>query len=242
MALAFDATSTSGATGTSLSWSHTCTGNNRFLVVGLSSRSALGSPAVTYAGVAMTLHDSQTGATGGNAYWYYLAAPASGSNTVSVTWTGSTDCRGGAVSFTGAKSTPGTAAKTTSAGTSISIDVTSATGEIVVDVLSIAGGSTTATAGAGQTERWNALTGSPGVKGSGSTEAGAATTTMSWSTITGGSNAAIVAAAVKPSQLLGTATISGAMTATMTVSEYPVWSATVPKNTWSITAADIGEG
>lgn len=42
--------------------------------------------------------------------------------------------------------------------------------------------------------------------------------------------------------LTGTSTVTGAMTASMTVSEYPVWSATVPRNTWTITAPDIGEG
>lgn len=35
----------------------------------------------------------------------------------------------------------------------------------------------------------------------------------------------------------GTGTFSGAMTAAIAASEYPVWSAVVPRNTWTITAA-----
>jgi len=63
------------------------------------------------------------------------------------------------------------------------VTVSSATGEVVIDVLSINGNAGAVTVGAGQTQRWSGLTGTGDGNefGAGSTEPGAASVTMSWS-------------------------------------------------------------
>jgi hypothetical protein len=73
------------------------------------------------------------------------------------------------------------------AGTAISVVVPSATGGLVLDVLYGQNSTTGYTAGAGQTERWDANTtgGLGNLRGAGSTEAGAAAVTMSWTANTG---------------------------------------------------------
>ena len=67
-------------------------------------------------------------------------------------------------------------------GTAISVNVPSQAGALVLDVLFGHNSTTAHTAGAGQTERWdiNTTGGTNNLRGAGSSEAGAATTTMSW--------------------------------------------------------------
>src|SRR6266542_3917316 len=114
MAVAFDAVGPSSAgtavNATSLSWSHTCTGSSRLLTVSVSigladdTNSAV---AVTYNGVAMTAAGAQVhsgGLTAGYVQLFYLAAPATGANTVIVSHTVSgsasvADIVSGSVSF-----------------------------------------------------------------------------------------------------------------------------------------------
>lgn len=71
---------------TSFTRSHTCTGTNRILMVGLwvSENTTDVVTGVTYAGVSMTRVDSQLLASGGNGYTYlyYLVAPATGANNI----------------------------------------------------------------------------------------------------------------------------------------------------------------
>ena len=64
----------------------------------------------------------------------------------------------------------------------ISVNVPSETGALVLDVIFGSNSTTAHTAGAGQTERWdmNTTGGTNNLRGAGSSEAGAATTTMSW--------------------------------------------------------------
>lgn len=96
MAIAFDAASNGAqGTGTSHTWSHTCTGENRFLVVwGHQINTA--SVTVTYAGVTM----SHIGTVGTVDLWY-LASPASGANNVIASWSGSQYMRFCSVSYSG---------------------------------------------------------------------------------------------------------------------------------------------
>ena len=67
-------------------------------------------------------------------------------------------------------------------GNAISVNVPSQTGAIVLDVIFGSNSTTAHTAGAGQTEHWdlNTTGGTNNLRGAGSSEAGAATTTMSW--------------------------------------------------------------
>lgn len=104
MAIAVDATSKHGTQplGTSPgTWSHTCTGSNLLLVVGIfcSNDSADLVTEVTYNSVALTRIN--TLANNGRVYLYALAGPTTGANTVSVSWTGvSKNHNLGAVSYT----------------------------------------------------------------------------------------------------------------------------------------------
>lgn len=120
MAIAFDASSGSkGAGSSTLTWSHTCSGSNRTLVVGCASKTDDYITGVTYNGVAMTQVDKTTGGGGGAEYMYILANPASGANNIVVTASVSIDMMGSAVSYTGTSLTqPGSHSKgaTTGAG------------------------------------------------------------------------------------------------------------------------------
>lgn len=94
IALAFDAASNSGyqSTGTSYSWSHTCTGSNRFLAVDVSLLALAGTTVsgITYNGVALSLIGTQASGTGAvRVESWGLIAPATGSNTIVVTFSGS---------------------------------------------------------------------------------------------------------------------------------------------------------
>jgi hypothetical protein len=138
-AIAFDAVSNSGGlTNTSsFSWSHTSTGSDLVLTVGVSTReNTSGSTngkvtGVTYNSVAMTegQTDLRDTASSNRIYTqlWYLAGPATGENTVSVTLTATTDeAKAGAMSFTGVdQTTPKDASNgTNGSGTTPSIAVT----------------------------------------------------------------------------------------------------------------------
>ena len=189
MALAIDAVTDAAGSGAGpFTWAHTCAGSDRVLLVGISYYDSGDTvSAVTYNSVALTVVSSSTVSNGQyTSTMYRLIAPATGSNTVSVTFTGSVfDFGAGAVSFTGAdQTTPlGTAVTATGTDTTPTVTVTSASGEIVVDALTIVH-SGTLTVDGSQSQRWNSAGASGHIKYAGSTEAGAATTTMSWSNST----------------------------------------------------------
>lgn len=204
MAVAFDAAaSTIGTSVSSLTFAHTCTGSNRLLIVGVSYGDATDTVSgVTYNSVAMTSVASanQAGAQV-TAHIWRLIAPDTGANNVIITFTGTvTEAVGGAMSFTGVdQTTPlGTAATNTggAGSTTITVTVSSAADEIVVDtqVLNNAG----ATVDASQTARWD-RDGSVLASGGGSTETGAASTVMSWD-VPGGCSYATVGVGIKPAQ------------------------------------------
>lgn len=113
--------------GTSLTWSHTCSGTNRILWVGLLDQSGGGASlitGVTYNGVAMTrvgtvLADRWT------TLWV-LANPATGANNVVATASSSTVIGGASVSYTGAKQTaqPDSSNTGTSATAALTVSTT----------------------------------------------------------------------------------------------------------------------
>lgn len=96
MAIAFDAVTNGGISNpvTSKTWSHTCSGSDRFLIVGTQAGASI--TGVTYNGVAMTLIDTQ-----GLTKMWYLIAPATGSNSIVATAASSTYIMTGSVSYTG---------------------------------------------------------------------------------------------------------------------------------------------
>lgn len=188
--VAFDAVGPSSAgasstASTALSWSHTCTGSNRLLVVGVTVGISSGTPTitgVTYAGVAMTSVGKINANNGsfGFVQLFQLVAPSTGANTVSVTATATpATMEGGSVSFTGVNQSVPMAAAVTAAGSSTtpSATVTGTTaGNIVVDAACCGSAFSADT----QTLRWrtnvNGNTG--GGNGCMSTAAGGGSVTM----------------------------------------------------------------
>ena len=106
MAIAFDVTSSTGPTTDNvlpyvLSWSHTCTGDDRLLVVGIAHISSETVDSVTYNTVAMNLVGT-VASTSGQTSLFYLINPASGENTILATMaTSFSNGVGMAVSLTG---------------------------------------------------------------------------------------------------------------------------------------------
>lgn len=91
MAIAFDATTYEQAFATSsITKAHTCTGNDRFIVVVTGGQNSVAS-GVTYGGIAMTqFGTSLNPATNRRINSWYLVAPPSGANNVVATFSGST--------------------------------------------------------------------------------------------------------------------------------------------------------
>ncbi len=111
MAIAFDAAGNGGQTSgspASISFSHTCTGSNRALVVAAkmdgATPSLYSAPTVTYAGVSMTQVTNYAGdSVTGRVTTFVLANPASGANNVVITQgaTKGTFLSGVSASYTG---------------------------------------------------------------------------------------------------------------------------------------------
>lgn len=188
-----------------LIWSHTVSsGSDRMLIVGVSIRkNAVSVSNITYGGTGgFTLIGTQIdgGADHRVELWYKLA-PDVGTANIEVTLNGPQEVVGGAVSFFGVDQSAPLGAFAGAQGTSAnpSIDVPSADGEMIIDILSASGDSGAVTVGGGQTERWsgNTGTGDGNEFGSGSTELGASSVTMSW-TLTNANKWAIGAVSVKP--------------------------------------------
>ena len=188
------------------SWSHTCTGANRFLVVGVSMLSVAGSSVtgITYNGVALTKIGHVASVSGAvRAELWGLIAPATGSNTITVTLSTALDSVGCAVSFTGVHQTSPTEGFNSASATNVgaadaTVDVTTvADNDWVIDC--VATDDTAITVGAGQTQRWN-TTGTLG-SGAGSTEgpkSPAGAVTMSWTDVAALATWTISAISIKP--------------------------------------------
>ncbi len=167
-----------------LTWSHTCLGSERLLVVSIAYYK---SPAptvtgVTYNEVALTQAGTVSGVVPKLDIWY-LIAPATGSHSIVITFSATVIALVGAVSWNGvSQSAPvGSFSSATGNDAVPTLNVASAVGEFVTDVVS---SSYTETVGPGQTQRFNALEG--GLYGAGSTQPGATTVTMSWTQGFGG--------------------------------------------------------
>lgn len=201
MAIIFDAVASSEASAvSSLTYSHTVgVGENTIIVAQPTLTDLIAGAAsissVTYAAVAMTLIASSTLAyTLVGTYdivkaQYGLVAPATGANNVVVTASEACDvltC--GSLSWFGVhqSSSYGTAATATGTSTTPSVDVASATGEIVVAHAS-AGEQTPAIFASADTERWEISGGAGNIVSGGASQTGAATVTMDWT----GANAAL---------------------------------------------------
>lgn len=212
MAVAFDGVNSAQAVGAStLSVSITTSGANRYLLANAGVSSGTGAPtytSLTYNGVSMgTPLVNQTSTANLRQVVSGLVAPASGANTLAITWSGAGDELAlGGCSFTGVDQstpigTPGTATGTQAA--SITVNASSAAGEIVIDALYVGGSgavapNTTIAVGAGQTSRWEQESIGAYSAGGQSTEPGGATVTMSWTASATTYDWALFAVGVKP--------------------------------------------
>lgn len=159
------------------------TGTNPAIMVGVSWTGTTTISTVTYAGVTVPAVTGASGANGTTAHVaiFCLANPTTGSSqNAVVTMSGATTSFAvGVASFLGVNQTTpcanGTFASGT--GTSASLTITSATGDVVMDTLA-AGGSSVAVSG-GQTLDWHDALAI--VDGGGSHVAGASSVTPSWS-------------------------------------------------------------
>lgn len=190
MAVAIDATSSSESPSgeTSRTWSHTISGSTRvlYVVCTLPNGGAdITTASATYNSVSMAVTETQTATR--QIRVFRLIAPATGSNNIVVSWTGTDEIRCIAASYTGVdQTTPEDTAVSidgSAGGTSSTGDVTSVTGNMVMDVLVAHGGADPLNVGAGQTQIAQYTgTGGAGTSTIGASyESGATTTTMSWS-------------------------------------------------------------
>lgn len=116
MAIAFDSSSFGNSnSATSITFSHTCSGLNRILFVGVSTVSARTISSVTYNGIAMT----NINRSGGSQVvaLYYLIGPATGTNNIVVTIDSTSFIYADSVSYTGVAQSGQPDAQNTSAST-----------------------------------------------------------------------------------------------------------------------------
>lgn len=127
MAIAYDASSSvyNGTASTSHTLSHTCTGNNRVLVVSTRTYDANAVTGVTYNGVSMTEVGTNVALGSDGFRRWILVNPASGANNIVVSLGSSRRCEIQAVSLTGARQSSQPDASATATGSS-----TSATGSV----------------------------------------------------------------------------------------------------------------
>lgn len=155
MAIAFDQAATSivtaySANGSPTTWAHTCNGSDRLLVVTASIQQDAGAGTIasmTYGGVSMTKVTQADNSDMRSEVWY-LIAPTTGSNTVSVTITGATNSvKMSSISYTGAAQSSVVDVSNTATGSSGSptVSVTSTVDDALV-VATIARFTTTAAA------------------------------------------------------------------------------------------------
>ncbi|MHC4739148.1 MAG: beta strand repeat-containing protein [Planctomycetota bacterium] len=209
----FDNVSSNAVTGasTTLSWSHTVgTGSDRILIVGIagedSSESDLVISSVTYGSANMTFV-SGSSATGGSGAFkmktelYYLLNPDSGTDTVTVTYSGPVTSRcGGAISLDNVEQQSAEAVSTNAneSTNTISTNITTQTdGAWVVDVVGCGNSGSFTTTASGMTERFDVTTVDSSGAGSTKSVSSAGSTTMSWEH-TGANRMALSAAAFAP--------------------------------------------
>lgn len=128
--------------GSSTTFSHTTSGDNRLLIVGITSYN-VAPTGVTYDGVAMTeaVTASYTGASSRVSSIYFLVAPSLGSNNVVISYSRSEYCIAVASSYTGVlQGTPlddtGYRTGDTKGPSSVTV-TTSASGNLIYDALAI---------------------------------------------------------------------------------------------------------
>ncbi len=168
----FDAESSGQGTSTTVTISHTCTGSNLCLTVGVSTDNAAPT-GVTYNSVAMTKIADQD-ASAGNASLWQLVGPATGANDIVVTVASSDEIVAGGQSFTNVHQTlpiSDFATKADGTATLISVDASGFLRGVGVGVIKVENVSVTTN----RTESWDLLEGTA-VRGAGARNTGPAST------------------------------------------------------------------
>ncbi len=188
-------------------WTHSVSGNNTLLIVGVAIHQTGSNESVstvTHNGKSLTFIGSSSRNKAFRTELWYRLAPDEGTYNIVVTLDSAARFVAGAISFAGvSQSIPlGTYAGVGGYSSSLSVNVSSEEGGMVVDVMGHQNSSTTAAIGAGQTQRWMDATtnGTPSNNAAGysSTEAGAAGVTMSWN-LSSKENCALSAVPIIPS-------------------------------------------
>lgn len=181
--ITIDPASAVEAAASSVTMNHTVgSGSNRFLIVSVAiERDTDRVTAITYAGQALTFVGTSVDPSNtARVEVWRLIAPATGTNTVSVTFNSSASVVIGAISFANVDQTNPIAASQFASGTGASdatVSVASATGQIVLSAIAANDDVNGVTPFAGQTSRWNVVNAAD-VIGAGSTTPGSTTTTM----------------------------------------------------------------
>lgn len=168
-----------------LSWTHSTSGEDRIMIVGITTRSNHPATGVSYGGQPLTkIRRDHTVWDVGTELWYRIA-PLVGSHSVTVTIEASTTIEAGATTWVNVPQAPAEAfgadggAGAGGSSPTASVTLPGAEGEIIVDMVGTQANWVTVTPGAGQTLRWSEL--GSWANGACSSKAGGASTTMSWS-------------------------------------------------------------
>jgi len=170
-AIAFDATANSGdkAAATPWSWNHTATGSNLVMVMDIlwwDNAGAITINTPTYNSVNMTLGlHKDVGGDVDNCDIWYLASPATGTNSASVSFSAGSYGEAGTQTFSGANTSSPQDATASGTGTATSGSVSITTNNansFIVDCLAAVGGGVPAVSGS-QTANWT-----DGTRGGGS--------------------------------------------------------------------------
>ena len=167
---------------TYLAWNHTIGGGqDRIVVIGIAMRVATAS-SVTFNGVACTfLRRDKPGSDVNSEIWYILEAslPVAGTYEVRVNSLTTQRWMAGAISYSNVDSTLGNNNGSNGTSTNPTVTLTTVSGQVVIDVVSLQSAAASLTVDGSQAQRWNLL-GTVG-HGGGSTETATGTSTvMSW--------------------------------------------------------------
>jgi hypothetical protein len=191
--VAFDAsTQDIFRTSSSFSFSHTTTGNQRYLTVA-GAVNSVDSTGVTYNSVSMSLKSRSTSGSLRSEI-YELVNPASGSNSVAVTLPSSQSVICRAVSFTGVNPSTPTGTASTNAlgsGTSNTATVTASATGMCLDALVTANAASAHTANTGQVNT-SIVQGGGDIDQASSTEPGSTCSVQGWSWTTSAVNGIVV--------------------------------------------------
>jgi cell division septation protein DedD len=162
-----------------LSWSHTInTADNTYLVVGVSTRNGEAVSGVTFGSQNFTFQTShQTDGDARSEIWT-LANPTLGTNTITVTISDVSTFEAGAVSYTGVTGIGNTGSSGGGPDASSSVNVSSSSNNLVVDVIGLQTANGNLAASVGQTQETMEI-GSAGAGGM-SDKPGSASTSMGW--------------------------------------------------------------